>query len=222
MASLYKRAFHFFYPPLCVHCKVPVASHREMLCTSCLSLLSLIDLPGRCVTCFTPLDFSLCPVCSQRERRVHRQLASVEKMGPGATLFFAALQGDRSVFPAIAALMFYQWTRLSYPVPDLIIPLSGSLWNRIKIGFDLNQHLASQIAKDWGIRSVPLLKRKWDRELFMTEGMISSQFSCRNKGEITDRSVLLVSLSLNDLLIQQAAKSLQPFFPHQIYALSFA
>lgn len=172
----------------------------------------LEPLEGRCSTCFTRLESLRCSICSKRATRIARQLAAVEELGPCLTLLHCAQRGDHTVLPAIAALLAYQWLRHQMPIPDVVIAADCSI------------ALAEQVARLLGARVERPLVKRWDWELFMTTGRVAPRYGLRRsvKTNLVDRSVLIVSLRLDDTLLQLAARALEPAFPSQIYALAFA
>lgn len=200
------------YPPLCVHCQLLMDDRSPPLCNSCLAAIDLEQLEGRCLTCFAALEGRRCSICSQRKTLVKRQIAAADPMGASETLFRLAKSGDHSVLAQIAALMSYQWTRHEMPIPDVVMPLPG---------LDVDAVLSAKIAKTLGVISQSLLKKRWDYQRFLTEGVLSSCFQAKRGVSLADQSVLIVSLALDDAKNYQVAQELQRCFPSAIYALSF-
>lgn len=206
------------YPPLCCHCQVLLADPTRSLCACCAEEIALEPLEGRCLTCFRRLESPPCPVCSKRSTRIVRQIAALEAFGPGLTLLYCANRGDHTALAPIAALMAYQWARHQMPIPDLVIPLP--LQGRGDPHVALAEHVARLLGS---FTQRPLVKR-WDFHLFMTTGRIEPRFMLRRslaKG-LVDKTVLIVSLRLDDTRLQQAARALETAFPRQIYALALA
>ena len=209
---------HFLYPPLCLHCQTLLLKRIPVLCPCCLEQISLASVEERCSTCFSLLQKGRCDLCMHRPVVIRKQIAASERIGPAATLSASLLQDNPLSAAPLAALMAYQWFEYKMPLPDLIIPLPLFFWQ----SFNPHFLLAREVGKIFSIPVLPLLKKKWDRECFLTEGEFHSRFSVNRKRseQVCDRTVLLIAVTLDDRLLRKAAESLQPFFPKVVFALA--
>jgi predicted amidophosphoribosyltransferase len=212
-----------FYPPLCVHCNALLKERGPLFCSSCLELLSLVEAEGRCRVCFGELYKGRCERCIHRPVVVHRQMAACEAMGPARSLVQGIHNGRQECVPAAASLMAYQWLKQQQQLPDLLIPLSTSFLHRQKAGFDPHLLLARELGTMFGVPVLALLKSRFDRVHFFTQGEFRF-FPCpaeKKGGALCDRRVLLVMPQLDDGLARSVGLQLHPFFPAQIEALAF-
>lgn len=213
---------HLFYPLLCLHCQEELAAAGPLFCPGCLEHLSLIETKGRCRTCFAELSKGRCDRCIRRKVVIHRQLAACEAMGPVHALIREIYQGRRDCIAAAASLMAYQWLEQKMLLPEYLIPLPSSFWQKQKIGLDISLCLAQEIGKIFSIPTLSILRRKFDRSHFLTTGEFCHLFKAKKAGVLCDRRVLLISVEQSDSSFRLAGQELKAFFPAQIDALSFA
>jgi len=212
------------YPLLCLHCGEGLMVRGPLFCACCLEQLSLVEMKGRCRTCFRELHKGRCDKCIYRKVIIHHQIAACQAMGPANTLLKEINKGGRTCIAAAAALMAYQWLETKLLLPELLIPLPTPFWHKQKAGFDVQLSLARELGKVFSIPIAPVFKTKFDRFHFLTQGEFRYRLEGRRqKGEsLCDRRALIVALEHNDDLFQQAGKELKLFFPSQIDALAFA
>lgn len=211
------------YPLLCLHCDEGLFVRGPLFCSDCLEQLSLVEMKGRCRTCFHEFHKGRCDKCMHRKVVIHHQIAACQAMGPANTLLNEINKGGKSCIAAAASLMAYQWLETKLLLPELIIPLPTSFWHKQKAGFDVQLQLANELGKIFNIPISEVLKMKFDRSHFLEQGEFRYRLEGRRqKGEsLCDRRVLLVALEHDDSLFQQAGKELKLFFPTQMDALSF-
>lgn len=212
------------YPPLCLYCQDLLAHRKVLFCPICLEQMSLIDIKGRCRTCFSEIYQGKCERCIKRKVVVQRQIATCEMFGPAKAVFNGIQAGRRDCIPAAASLMAYQWLALKLPLPDLLIPVPSSFWEKQKVGFDSQLMLAIELSKIFSVPVKSILQKKLDREQFLTKGEFHSriQLSKRKKEMLCDQKVLIVASLLNDDQFRCIGIELKPHFPAQIDALAFA
>ncbi len=193
-------------------------------CSICLEQLSLIETKERCRTCFAEFHKGRCDRCIHRQVVVRRQLAACEAMGPAGTLLRALYNGSKDCISAAASLMAYQWLEQKLLLPEYLIPLPTSFWNRQKAGFDPHLQLAIELGKIFSVPVISALQKKFDRSHFLTNGDFRHLFKVKaKKGAILcDRRILLVAPELDDPAFRSAGEELRVFFPGQIEALAFA
>jgi predicted amidophosphoribosyltransferase len=145
-------------------------------------------------------------------------------MGPAKTLLSAINIGRRECIPAAASLMAYQWLELKLLLPEFLIPLPTSFWQKQKMGFDPHLQLAKELGKILAVPVIPILRKKFDRPYFLAQGGFCHRLEAKEKkgGVLCDRRVLLIAPLLDDGLFRSAGNELKAFFPAQIEALAFA
>ena len=215
---------NILYPPLCAHCQTALTKRMPLFCPTCLEQISLIDVQGRCWTCFGELYKGRCERCIHRPVVIHRQLAACEAMGPGRTLFNALRSGRRECIPPAASLMAYQWLELKLPLPDFLIPLPVSFWQKQQHGFDANLLLAEELGKIFSAPTKSVLKRRFDSRHFLTDGELRFRFqlSGKTKEPFCDKRLLMIAPMLEDAVFRRIGMELKSCFPAQIDALAFA
>ncbi len=223
MAFSFKHLLHILYPPLCLHCQTALTKRLPLFCSTCLEQITLIETQDRCRTCFRQLDHGRCDRCIHRSVVIRHQLAACETFGPSGTLLNALKQGRREAFPAAASLMVYQWLQQKHALPDLIIPFPVSFLQKQKLGFDMHFFLAQEIGKLFSLPTHRVLKRKFDRAHFLTEGEFRIRHELSKKNQpLCDKRLLLIAPQLNDALCRQAGEELRTAFPMQVDVLAFA
>lgn len=110
------------YPSICVYCHKLCKDKRSIFCSECFYLINLLDQEERCPYCFICSCTGDCLFCKQNPPI--RQIYVSEKEGPINALLQKILSGQHYRVPAAAALMTYQYLRLSLPLPDCIVPVS--------------------------------------------------------------------------------------------------
>ncbi len=218
------KILHLFYPPLCLCCQTLLSKRKVLFCPSCLEQIPLIDPLGRCRTCFAEFHKGRCERCIHRPVVIHRQLAACEAIGPAHAILSGLRSGKQECIPAAASLMAYQWLQQKNPLPDLLVPLPSSFWQKQRLGFDPERMLAIELGKIFSVPVQSILKRTFDRHQFLTQGEFRTQIQLqkRKKEILCDRRILLIAPLLDDPLFRLVGNALKPFFPTQIDALSFA
>jgi predicted amidophosphoribosyltransferase len=162
-----------------------------------------------------------CARCLERQVVIHRQMAACEALGPMLTLKNGIQQGKREMILAAASLMAYQWLEQKMPLPDILIPLPVSFWQKQRQGFDSHLLLAQEIGKILSIPILNLLKMKTDWETFLAEGKFEERFYFKSPDSLCDRHLLLIHPLLEDTKFRKAAEALKAHFPGRIDALAF-
>lgn len=155
---------------------------------------------------------------------IHRQMAACEAYGPAKTILNGIHAGKLECFPAAASLMAYQWLERGMLIPDLLIPLPTSFWEKQRLGFDPQLALAVELGKIFSVPAYPVLRKEFDREGFFTRGEFHRriQLSKNKTGTVCDRRVLITAPLLDDALFRSVGKELKTCFPAQIDAMAFA
>lgn len=155
---------------------------------------------------------------------ISRQLAACEAMGPALSILKGIHNGKKECIPAAASLMAYQWLEQKLLLPELLIPLPFSIWQKQRYGFDVNLLLARELGKVFGVPVVDALKGKFDWPRFLSKGEFGSAIVAdEQKARILcDQRILLVAPQMEDSLFRRAGEELASFFPAEIDALAFA
>ncbi len=214
---------HLLYPPLCLHCQTALKQRVPLFCSACLEQLSLTETNERCRTCFAELHKGRCDRCIHRPVVIRRQLAACDAMGPAGTLLRTLCNGSKDCISAAASLMAYQWLEQKLLLPDFLIPLPTSFWNKQKAGFDPHLLLAIALGKIFSAPVLSVLQKKFDRFHFLTHGDFRHCVKAKVKdgGVLCDRRILLVAPEMDDAAFRSAGNELKAFFPSQIEALAF-
>jgi len=212
---------NILFPPLCLHCEERLEKDRTLFCTACLEQLIPIDPEGRCRICFA--EDNPCQRCMTRTVVIKRQAAACSDFGSARTLAAYLEKGNTQFLSAAASLMLLQFSHLEWPLPDLIIPLPGSLWERCKKGKSMNALLVQELTRLLNCPSEIVLRAVFDKRSFLEEAEIRTKpvLIERKKKHLCDKRILLIAVKLDDDLFRQAAEALQEGFAAEIYALTF-
>jgi len=192
----------FIYPPLCLHCEIPIKSHYLHLCSECHSLLELIDPAGRCPLCFSadycPERIS-CSHCRFQEPIFNHCAAAFDHLGPAATIVRQLKYGNQPYLAkGLAAFMALQLLQLNWPLPDLIVPVPLSLSHWLERGYN-QTYLIAQALSELLSRPVAdiIVRRSGDySQAGLKRGerlkLDSSNFKLKDKNRIADKNILLI------------------------------
>lgn len=197
---------HFLFPRLCLGCKsLLLESHR--LCSSCLELFTLIDPYTRCRRCFCESRDRVCLKCRQKARGLRSIAGCFECCGPAAKMKSELEIGKKNeLIQDFAAWLIVQFTRLSYPLPDIVTVVPSP---KYPSGLKCDELLAKKVAQMLNRPFIPLLKRQG-------EGL----FKWRELENLSDKVVLLIALSIiGQKEIEQCAAILKETEPTAIYGL---
>jgi hypothetical protein len=188
--TLVKAWSDLLFPPLCAHCEE--LCDTQFFCLSCWDLCAPPHPEHRCRHCFIEAEDMLCLQC-QKEPLLFAPYASVFEAGTAAQRL--CLEGKESP-EALGAFALYQWTRLGWPLPDLIIPMPDA------------QRLVASFAL-W-------LDVPYARLLHIYHGLCE----CRADKIEEDQVLLLFDLNSSLSQLQKAIDALSEAFPKRIYVLS--
>lgn len=222
-ASIKNTVLNLLYPQFCLHCQMYLPERNALFCEACLVLITLVQAQGRCRTCFAELHHGKCKRCIKRSVVIHRQMAACELIGPARSILNGVHSGSCKCISAAASLMAYQWLALEMPLPDLLVPLPYSYWQKQKLGCDPQVGLANELGKIFSVPVSPMLQSKFDLRHFLSHGEFQCRIQCLKKKEkaLCDRRVLIVASFLDDFLFRSAGNELKSFFPANLCALAF-
>ena len=164
---------NILYPPLCLHCEEHLEKDRTLFCTVCLEQMAPIDPEGRCRICFA--EEHPCQRCMARTVAIKRQAAACSYFGSARTLAAYLKKGNTQFLSAAASLMLLQFSHLEWPLPDLIVPIPGSLWERCKKGKNINTLLAKEMARLLDCRCETVLRAVFDTRALLEKAEIRTR-----------------------------------------------
>lgn len=212
---------NLLYPQLCLQCEANLPQRKVLFCPSCLPLLSLMQVQGRCRTCFGELHKGRCERCMRRSVVVQRQMAACEAVGPAGALSSGAQAGLQDCIAAAASLMAYQWLETKMSLPDVLIPLPVSFWQKQMYGYSHNELIARELGKIFSVPRVSILRRKFDKDHFLRSGEFRCRFTSKKGNAVCDKRVLIISLLFDDRQFRAAGSELKLYFPARVDALAF-
>lgn len=224
--KVFRKLVELIYPPLCLCCQQRTNHLRHLFCQLCLEHLALLDQEHRCARCFAEIEHTgTCRTCLAQHIPYKRHAAACENFGPPYALLNHLQRGEAALAKTIASLMVMQHNRLDWPVPDWIIPCPTHLFPSLYLEGKLTSQVASEIGQIFERPIYAALKKTIDYSYFQT---LDSQhrltrFSplLHKKVDLSDRTILLVSLNSEPVERKLACEQLQGFFPNEIYSLSF-
>ncbi|GAB4233562.1 MAG: hypothetical protein Tsb0021_12610 [Chlamydiales bacterium] len=224
-----KSLLYSIYRPLCLHCFSFLSLDENVLCTHCQSFLDPIDPSTRCSLCFEELSQNegKCLSCIH-SKPIFQQAACWEYLGPGGSLIKALKYSYRPYLSkSIAGGMLYQFLKLDWPKPDVIIPVPSPLVKRMERGYNQCALIAKDMAKGLGIPMVNALKRS---SLSLPQASLSQQNRLKQRSDtfllkknfgIRGVNILLIDDVLTTgTTIKNCVFTLMEEFPKSIYALA--
>lgn len=221
------------YPPICIHCNECLESDCHLFCHTCRLLFDQIDPASRCPLCFSP-DFihrmqKCCDHCRQHPKKIKRIASVFDYEGPPATLIKQLKYGGQFYLAKGAgALMAVQFLSLDWPMPDFIIPMPMARLRKMERGYNQSELLAESLAKVLGVPVSKALRRKGGD--FSQAGLDhhqrlklkSDSFFVKEGDQLHNKTVLLIDdVMTTGSSLNCCAEALDPFFPENIYALTF-
>jgi len=215
----------FIYPPICMHCRQPIAGKATLFCESCASFFELLNPKEHCPTCF---GMGVCdPRCTEIAQKQLKVAACFDYL-EGVQTFVRAFKQNRMPYLAktAACWMAMQFYRLGWPTPALIIPIPprGVL--------QLNHPLietARSLAKLLGTQYDQPLGRKrgkWKQSRLTRAARLQlplNTFYCKKPIKIHSSSILLIDdVMTSKRTLECALFALSKYCNQPIYALTVA
>lgn len=221
------------YPPQCLHCNDSLKNESPLLCSHCLSLMTLIDPASRCPLCFSsdyqPDVETICQVCRKNPYELERIGAAFDYFGPAATLVTHLKYGKLAYLSAgMGAYLAAQLLILKWPLPDLIVPMPLSRLKKWERGFNQSSLLAEALSLHIERPVVELLSRRSGE--FSQAGMSSLQrqqlssegFVISKTADLKGKTVLVIDdVMTTGSSMRCCADKLRSLYPESIYALTF-
>lgn len=227
---LFKSMVDFVYPPLCLHCENFFEQDMKIFCRQCMQGFELIDPKGLCFHCFQrPKAFrGLCQECLRFRFFWVRQAACFEYKGPLITfLKFLKYRGYDGFAKGAAAFMAYQYFKLNWPIPDLIVPVPQDFLKRIQRGYNQSALLAQELSFLLKVPYYPVLFKRLGAysqtslSLKKRRGLSSKSFFLNKKNQVQDKVILLVDdVRTTGKTLEVCIETLHKGFPKKIYALT--
>lgn len=223
---------HFFYPTCCLHCHCLLSPGKEVLCSACSFLLTLIDPDECCTICFNVLnhrEVSPCSFCRQNPSLYYRLAAAFDYNGPAASLVQKLKYSNQPhLAQGMAAFLITQVEHLQWPLPTALVAVPQSYSRWLERGY--NQ--AALIANELGL----MIQRPVLNVLKRTSGDYrQTSLSYQQRKNLKNASFELIdSFKLHDQVIwviddvmtsgttlQCCAEALSLGGPSKIYGLTF-
>lgn len=226
---------NLIYPPVCLHCKGWCEEADRPFCESCRELLCLVNPLSRCNHCFRELGEEKVGKCKNcRDNRKNIPLlalaAALEYQGPaGALIRQIKYRGHLSLVGGAGAFMAAQWSRLSWPAPDLIVPVPTTLAKRLVRGYNTAFLLGCELGSYLSTSCHELIRRKMGgvsqsglshHERLKLTGEYFS-FAGRNL-EGVETILLVDDVMTTGTTLLRCAETILEKHPCRIYALTFA
>jgi ComF family protein len=163
MLQSFRRAFiDFFFPPLCLVCKRPLASYEKtFLCDSCTDELAFIDSP-LCCSCgilFTSRagDDHLCGNCRESPPRFDRARAAAVYAGAIRSAIHQFKYRGGLLFAKHLGQLLAEHGRRFFTVAevDLIVPVPLHRRRLRQRGYNQSLELARHVGACWGMPVAP-------------------------------------------------------------------
>ncbi len=225
-------AVDLVYPPLCLHCSERAQGRGQLLCTSCVELLELLDPQQRCRTCFVELENSrdgVCSLCRRQRPPFTAAGAAFAYVGPAAALVKRLKYGgQRHLAATAAAFLVAQIDQLGWALPDLIVPVPVPSVRRFFRGYNQSLLIARELASLLQCDAAETLRRSNGE--FSQAGLTPEQrrmlvtrcYKLRDPERIQDKRILLVDdVMTTGTTLNRCGQTLIQAMPKEIYALSF-
>ena len=198
--------FNLIFPPVCIHCEEETVNNKYPLCKNCVQLLELADPDERCPICFQILK------TNHRCDLSIRKAAAFEALAPATTIFHYFQKKHAPGFaPAMASFMVIQLIELGWPLPETVIPLPCSFFQRIGREYEPNKLLAESVAMICGAEMLDCLKSGFD-----------GGFHWKQEKTIADKHVVVVDDgSSGKKIFLRADQCLREGFPKSLKYISF-
>ncbi len=223
---------HLCFPTKCLYCEERLPPTDLVLCSSCASLLELIDVSERCSTCFNPLPNPhrlICQRCSHYPSHYFRIGAAFNYEHLPSALVKQLKYGNHpALSKGMAAFLVAQLHRLNWPLPDAIVPVPMSFIRRLDRGYNQSLLLAQEMGKMLNRPVWELLKRRsgdFSQAALNFEQrskLEGHSFKLRQSPSIQDKVLLVVDdVMTTGSTLERCAEVLREGSPSTLYALTF-
>ncbi|NDE82385.1 MAG: hypothetical protein EB051_02050 [Chlamydiia bacterium] len=198
----------FVFPIFCLSCQIKIT--QGILCPSCSLDLAIADVAHRCPICFIEQK-GLCGGCSNKGIS-YRQAFVCEGIGPALALV-RNIRSQPAIVKNIGALMTVQLCKLSWPIPDLIIPIIQNRYDPQFIGKEIASFIPVEVSPSLGLKSF----------YFYKYGVgIMQRYTLSDRFIYSDKSCLILSMQpLCSYQKESITSELGLSYSGQLYFLSF-
>jgi hypothetical protein len=183
------------FPPYCVDCGA--FTRLKYLCEDCWKQSVILDSFGRCQHCFEEVERgTLCARCARAPLLPFERAAVFDRRMP-----IYKILGEEAVLAA-ASFAYYQWLRLDWKEPDLIVPMPG---NRFGVAQQFALLCNKPVPKIFRRIAWPLGNQRWE----VVEHLIEE-----------NATVLIFDEGSSQKQLQLAATALSTAFPKKVFLLS--
>lgn len=222
----------FVYPKKCLHCHVRMPHETPFLCEGCSTLLMPLEPSERCPSCFNEhfsSNKSRCQNCVENTSYYYRIGAAFEYQGPAATIIKKfKYQNQPYLASGIAALLMTQWERLSWPVPDAIIPVPISFTHWLSRGYNQSELIALELGRLLHVPILRGLKRKCGDfsqaglNLDQRQELKRNSFVLNKKCNFQDKNLLIIDdVITSGTTLRKCGEVLVEGCPRSLYGLAF-
>ena len=198
----------FIFPIFCVSCQSKI--EQGILCASCSLDLGIADITHRCPICFSEHN-GLCGGCSKEDFK-YRQAFVSEGMGPALALV-RNIRSYPEIIKNIGALMTVQLCKLSWSIPDVIIPIIQNRYDPQPLAKEIGKLLPIEISPSLGLKHL----------YFYRYGIgIMQRYQLSHRFIYSDKSCLILSTyPLSAYQKESIASDLALSYSGERYFLSF-
>lgn len=221
---------HLVYPTTCLHCSLLLAPSKELLCSSCASLLQLIDPKERCLACFNLKEHEQerCRSCIDHPLLFYRLAAAFDYEGPASSLIkHLKYYNQPYLARGLAAFLAAQFVNLDWPFPDALIPVPISWTHHFDRGYNQSALLARELAAFLKVPVWDVLKRRSGDysqaglNLTQRQSLNGERFTVKADHALEDKTLLLIDDVLTSgQTLNRCAEILLEYYPASLYGLT--
>lgn len=171
----------------------------------------------RCPYCFSAemvAKWRMCRDCYQKPLILNGFCSVFDDIGPAFDLIRQFQNGKAYLSESFGAFLIEQWTKVPWPTPDYIVPVSPSLSSWFQKGYNPEGLLAKEVSRYLEVPRLDVLKR----ESYQTE---APSFRLKKNVDLTDSVVLVINGRFDSGgTLYAAAQSLREAGSAKIYGMS--
>lgn len=224
--------WHLLYPSRCLHCQELIPPESSVLCSTCASLLELINPEERCQTCFEIKKNTFsehCLRCQKHPTLFFQMAAAFDYIGPAATLVKKLKYSNQPhLSRGMAAFLTAQFAQLNWAFPDALVPVPISFSRWLERGYNQSTLIADEMAKLLNIPVWHVLKRhsgdfsQAGLTLNQRQRLEGKSFNLKKFPQLTNKTLLIIDdVMTSGTTLNKCAESLMQESPACLYALTF-
>ncbi len=215
------------YQPACIHCDQPLAESCRLACDTCSELLELLDPTSRCRHCFGQSPTDACAECFGKPVPWHGIASAFDYTGPAASLIRGLKYRNRPYLakPA-AAFIAAQFTRLDWPMPDLLVPVPMPRLRKMARGYNQAELLATELGLFLKRPVVKALKRtvgafsQAGLSIEQRQNLPAAHFALCHQAVYGRTALLIDDVTTTGSTLHACAEALLTGGPASLYALT--